>query len=175
MVLGNLDLEVPIAPAYLPVDVNVRAAYEGLVEHVLQLGKLKPPWPEIMGSATFWRGTGLAEGLRPEAENGAAAIRDLIIEVRQAAPASLGGRIGRHFEPFADRRNTLSHVADMPGRPRFVDVKELAREWDQIYLTIKGITYFICIEIANELTGSAARIVRPETWDELKWEVMVYE
>lgn len=174
-VLGNIDQELPVAPAYLPADVNVRAAYEGLVEHILQLERFASPWPEMMGTATFWRGTGLAEGLRPEAENGAAAIRDLIIEVRHAAPDHLGNRISRHFAPFADQRNTLSHVADKPGKPRFIEVKELAREWDQIALTISGVTYFLCVEVASELTDSAARVVRAETWDELKWEVMVYD
>jgi hypothetical protein len=174
MVLGDLDQQLPVAPAFLPADVNVRAAYEGFVEHVLHLQRSDPPWPEMMGTATFWRGTGLAEGLRPDAENGAAAIRNLIIEVRHAAPDHLGREIGRHFEPFADQRNTLSHIADKPGKPRFIDVKELARDWDQIRLTVSGVTYFLCAEVAGELTESAARVVRPETWDELKWEVRVY-
>lgn len=175
MVLGNIDHELPIAPAWLPGDVNVRAAYVGLVKRVLHLADVAPPWPEMMGTATFWRGTGLAEELRPDAANGAAAITDLILEVRNAAPDHLGRRIGRHFEPFADQRNTLSHIADKPGKPRFIDVKELAREWPQIYLTIAGITYFICAEISGELTESAGRVVQPEMWDELKWDVMVYE
>jgi hypothetical protein len=167
--------DVPIAPAYLPADVNVRAAYEGFVEHVLYLEGLKSPWTEIMGTAMFWRGTGLAEGLRPDAGGGTNAIRDLIIEVRQAAPVSSSRAIAEHFGLFAERRNTLSHIAGSPGKPRFVVVKELAREWDQIYPTINGITYFLCIEIAGELTGPAGRVVQPETWDELKWEVMVFD
>jgi hypothetical protein len=78
-------------------------------------------------------------------------------------------------EPFADQRNTLSHIADKPGKPRFIEVKELARDWDQIRLTVSGVTYLLCAEVAGELTESAARAVRPETWDELKWEVMVYD
>lgn len=174
MVLGTKDRELPIAPAYLPRDVNVRAAYMGLVEHVLHLEDVPSPWPEMLGTSTFWRGTGLAEGLRPDAANGAEAIRDLIIEVRHATPDHLGGQIGRHFEPFAERRNTLSHVADVPNKPRFIDVKDLARDWAEIRLTIAGITYFLCLEISGELTDAAERVVRPETWDELKWEVMVF-
>ncbi|WP_143065895.1 hypothetical protein [Streptomyces sp. CC53] len=56
----------------------------------------------------------------------------------------MGTLIGRHFSQFAERRNTLSHVADMPDRPRFVDVKEPAHDWNQVRPTTMGITQFLC-------------------------------
>ncbi|MBB5868578.1 hypothetical protein F4553_001957 [Allocatelliglobosispora scoriae] len=170
-VMGNIDQNLPVAPAMLPQDPNVRTAYEGLVEHVLHLSTVTPPWPEIMGTSTFWRGTGLAEGMQPEAPNGSAAITQLVVAVRRGLPEHLGKQIGQHFTQFAERRNTLSHVADMPGRPRFIDVKEHAREWEQIRLTIMGITQFLCSQIAVDLTESASRAVREETWDELIWQL----
>jgi hypothetical protein len=174
MVIGTVDRRLPVAPAVLPADPNVKAAYEGLVEHVLHLGETPPPWPEILGTSTYWRGTGLAEGLKPEARDGKDAIRQLIIECRQAVPDHLRRRLSQHFEHFAEIRNTLSHVADMPGRPRFVEVKEGAREWSQIYLTILGITQFLGLQVSAELLESASRAVRPGTWDDLQWELSVY-
>lgn len=174
MVVGTVDRHLPVAPALLPADPNVRAAYEGLVEHVLHLGKTPTPWPEILGTSTYWRGTGLAEGLKPEAKDGKDAIKQLIFECRYAVPDHLGRRLSQHFEHFAETRNTLSHVADMPGRRRFVDVKERARDWSQIYLTVLGITQFLGLQVSAELLESASRAVRSETWDDLQWELSAY-
>ena len=56
----------------------------------------------------------------------------------------------------------------MVGKPRFVEVKELARDWSQVRLTISGVTHYLCIEVASQLADSAARGVRPHTWNELK-------
>jgi hypothetical protein len=175
MVIGALDQNLPVAPAMLPTDDNVRAAYVGLVEHVLHLGGMQSPWPEMLGTSTFWRGTGLAEAMQPEAANGQQAITQLVMEVRRILPEHMGTLIGRHFSQFAERRNTLSHVADMPGRPRFVDVKEQARDWSQVRLTIMGITQFLCSQIALELTESASRAIRSGTWDELIWELVIFD
>lgn len=174
-VVGRVDHSLPVAPAMLPTDVNVRAAYEGLVEHVLHLGTLQEPWPEMIGTSTFWRGAGLAEGLLPEARNGQDAVKQLVVEVRRILPEHMGTLIGRHFSQFAERRNTLSHVADMPDRPRFVDVKELARDWNQVRLTIMGITQFLCSQVALELKESASRAVREGTWDDLVWELVAFD
>ncbi|MBM7510288.1 hypothetical protein JOE61_004102 [Nocardioides salarius] len=175
MVVGAVDQNLPVAPARLPTDDNVRAAYEGLVEHVLHLNDVPAPWPEMAGTSTFWRGTGLAEGMQPEAADGQQAITQLVIEVRRIVPEHMGRQIGQHFTQFAERRNTLSHVADKPGKPRFVDVKEQARDWSQIRLTIMGITQFLCSQIALELTESAGRVVREGTWDDLKWELIAFD
>lgn len=175
MVTGSIDQDLPVAPAMLPADDNVRAAYEGLVEHVLHLSDLQSPWPEMVGTSTFWRGTGLAEGMQPEAANGTAAITQMVFEVRRILPDHVGHQIGKHFTQFAERRNTLSHVADRPGHPRFVDVKEDARDWNQIRTTVMGITQFLCSQIALELTESASRVVREATWDELRWELIGYD
>ncbi len=175
MVVGAVDQNLPVAPAKLPADDNVRAAYEGLVEHVLHLNDVPPPWPEMVGTSTFWRGTGLAEGMQPEAVDGQQAITQLVIEVRRILPDHMGRLIGQHFTQFAERRNTLSHVADKPGKPRFVDVKEQARDWSQIRLTIMGITQFLCAQVALELTESASRVIREGTWDDLKWELIGFD
>jgi hypothetical protein len=174
MVVGAVDRNLPVAPASLPADLNVSAAYRGLVEHVLHLGITPTPWPEILGTSTYWRGTGLAEGLKPEARDGRDAIKQLIFECRYAVPDYLGRRLSRHFEHFAETRNTLSHVADMPGRPRFVDVNEGARDWSEIRLTILGLTQFLGLQVSAELLGPAGRIIRPATWDDLQWELSAY-
>lgn len=176
MVVGEVDHHLPVAPpAMLPSDLNVRAAYEGLVEHVLHLGSLTPPWPEMVGTSTFWRGTGLAEGMQPDAANGQQAMSQLVITVCRILPEHLAKQIRQHFSQFAERRNALSHVANMPGRPRFIEVKEQAREWPQIRLTVMGITQFLCHQIAEELTDSASRAIREETWDELMWELIGFD
>jgi hypothetical protein len=174
MVAGSIDRSLPVVPAALPADPNVTAAYEGLVQHVLHLGQTPVPWPEMLGTATFWRGTGLAEGLKPEARDGRDAISQLIIECRHTVPDHLGSRLSRHFAHFAETRNTLSHVADMPNRPRFIDVKDRARDWDQIYLTVWGITQFLGLQVSAELLGPASRAIRSGTWDDLQWELSVY-
>ncbi|MBM2617887.1 hypothetical protein JIG36_20225 [Actinoplanes sp. LDG1-06] len=171
MVVGDIDQNLPVAPAMLPQDPNVRTAYEGLVEHVLHLSKLTPPWPEMMGTSTFWRGTGLAEGMQPEAENGSSAVTQLVVAVRRGLPEHVGKQIGRHFTQFAERRNTLSHIANKAGQRSFAEVREDAREWEQIRLTIMGITQFLCSQIAVDLTESASRAVREETWEELIWQL----
>ncbi|MEU8803230.1 hypothetical protein [Spirillospora sp. NPDC048819] len=175
MVVGSVDQNLPVAPAMAPTDENVRAAYEGLVEHVLHLGNLDPPWPEMVGTSTFWRGTGLAEAMQPEAPDGQTAVTQMVIEVRRILPDHMGKIIGQHFSQFVERRNTLSHVASMPNRPPFIDVKEQARTWDQVRLTIMGITQFLCSQIALALKESASRAVREETWDELVWELVMFD
>lgn len=175
MVVGAVDRNLPIALAALPADPNVRAAYEGLVEHVLHLGKTPTPWPEMLGTSTYWRGTGLAEGLKPEARDGREAIKQLIFECRYAVPDYLGVRLSKHFEHFTQTRNALSHVADLAGCPRFVDVMGGARDWNQIHLTVLGITQFLGLQVSSELAGAASRAVRPGTWDELQWELSSYD
>jgi hypothetical protein len=175
MVMGTVDRNLPVAPAAMPADPNVRAAYEGLVEHVLHLGSTPTPWPEMLGTSTYWRGTGLAEGLKPEARDGQEAIKQLIFECRYAVPDQLGRRLSKHFEHFTQTRNALSHVADLAGCPRFVDVMEGARDWNQIHLTVLGITQFLGLQVSAELTGAASRVVRSETWDELQWELSIYD
>jgi hypothetical protein len=175
MVVGAVDRNLPLAPATLPTDPNVRAAYEGLVEHVLHLGETPTPWPEMLGTSTYWRGTGLAEGLKPEARDGQEAIKQLIVECRYAVPDYLGRRLSQHFEHFTQKRNALSHVADLAGCPRFVDVMEGARDWNQIHLTVLGITQFLGLQVSAELAGAASRVVRPGTWDDLQWELSTYD
>lgn len=175
MVVGAVDRNLPLAPAAMPADPNVRAAYEGLVEHVLHLGKTPTPWPEMLGTSTYWRGTGLAEGLKPEARDGQEAIKQLIIECRYAVPDHLGRRLSKHFEHFTQTRNALSHVADLAGCPRFVDVMEGARDWNQIYLTVLGITQFLGLQVSAELAGVASRAVRSGTWEDLQWELSAYD
>jgi len=36
-------------------------------------------------------------------------------------------------------------------------------------------TQFVCQEVAIELTKSASRAVRADTWDTLRWDVEVYD
>jgi hypothetical protein len=129
----------------------------------------------MLGTSMFWRGTGLAEGLKPEARDGQDAIRQLIFECRPAVPDYLQSRLSRHFERFAEKRNALSHVADKPDRLRFIDVTDAARNWEQIHLTVLGLTQFLGLQVSAELLGSASRVVRTDTWDYLQWELSAYD
>lgn len=167
--IGGLDL--PVVPAALPEDINARAAFAGLVEHVLRLQVMPDPWPEIMCTSTYWRGYGIAEGLRPEFESGGLALRQLLGESQRLVPYSIQTELNRHFSPFSARRNALSHVADSQGRPRFIDVVDLVRDWQQLRPTILGLTLFVCQEVSKEVLEERPVAVRPGVWENLIHEI----
>ncbi|QNE79453.1 hypothetical protein F0344_26930 [Streptomyces finlayi] len=47
--------------------------------------------------------------------------------------------------------------------------------WNQVRLTIMGITQFLCSQVALELKESASRAVREGTWDDLAWELVAFD
>ncbi|WP_448072470.1 hypothetical protein [Georgenia yuyongxinii] len=179
-VVGDIDRDLPFVPVRPPRDPHVAAAYGGLVEYCLQLkAVIREPWPELIGTATFVRGLGLAEALKPDVgsyKEGKArpALKALIQEARLVLPELEFNKLQRHFlvNDFVSTRNTLSHVAPDPDKPTFVDLVDVARTWDDVAPTVSGVTQFVCQQISNELHGS--REVDPSLWDRIRWDLEVY-
>lgn len=174
MVLGDNDPTLPLALAYLPRDKDVQAAYKGLVEHVLHLWKIDEPWPEMLGTSTLWRGTGLAEGIKPEAGSAQAAIAQLLRECRQTLPGHQAERLARHFTPITDRRNALSHVAELTGKPRFHELTAVADDWTKVQQTVFGVTHFVCSLAATELSSQSSGIVHDQFWTTLEYDIAIW-
>jgi hypothetical protein len=174
MVVGRLDRTLPVVPARLPSDPHVAGAYLGLVEHVVHLGDVPAPWSEMLGTSTIWRGTGIAEALTPDIIGQQKSINALLGEARHYIPEHLLKRLITHFHGFVDRRDVLSHILPKKGGITFQQATQTALTWDDIRLTLVAITQFVCQQVATELTESpASRAVRPDTWDYLRYEIMV--
>lgn len=166
--------DLPVAPAIQPSDDNVRVAFTGLVEHVRALQVMPQPWPEMMQTAMYWRGYGLAEALRPEAQSGGPALTQLRLEAGSSLGGVLSQQIGRHLDSFGTRRNTLSHIADDQSRPRFVDVVDEERNSSGLDLTMRAMTQFVFREVAKEVRSTRPAVVRPGAWDTLEQEIHVW-
>lgn len=174
-VIGGAGSSVLAAPVIQPSDDNVRVAYSGLLEHVLALQNMPQPWPEMMQTAMYWRGFGLVEALRPEEASGAPALRVLRRESQQALGGDLNVKLSRHLDEFGNRRNALSHIADLEGRPRFVDVIDQERASSSLELTVRAMTQFVFQEVANEVRKKRPRVVRHNVWEYLEREIHVWE
>lgn len=170
-VVGN---DLPAAPAIQPSCDNVRVAFTGLVEHVRTLQTMPEPWPEMMQTAMYWRGYGLAEALRPETGSGGPALKQLRLESGSSLGGILSQQIGRHLDSFGSRRNTLSHIADDQGRPRFVDVVDEERNSSSLALTMRAMTQFVFREVAMEVRNTRPAVVRPGAWERLEQEIHVW-
>lgn len=175
MVRGHIDSGLPLALAYLPRDKNVSAAYEGLVEHVLLLEKHHEPWPEMLGTATLWRGTGLAEGIQPDSRDAQEAVKQLLSESRHSLPEYMAESLARHFSPITERRNVLSHVADLPGKPKFYELTTVADDWTKVRMTVFGITHFVCSLAAKELNDESSGLVHDNYWQNAAYELEVWD
>lgn len=171
--LGRIvgDEELPAAPATLPSDENARKAFVGFMQHVLLLQTMATPWPEMMTTATYWRGYGIAEALLPEHGNGGMALRQLINEASRSMASSMYSNLSRYFQPFNSLRQAVSHIADDDSRPRFVEVADAIQEWPDLRMAVVGLTQFVFQEVAKELSETPPRSVRPGVWDTLLHEL----
>ena len=164
--------DLPAVPAELPADDNVRTAFGGLVEHVQLLQGLPEPWPEMMCMAAYWRGYGIAEGMRPEEGNGGYALRRLRDEAQPSMEQREYVLLHRHFEKFNQRRQAVSHIADDPARPRFVDVVETIRDWMDLRATVHGLTQFVFQEASRGFADAPPpRALRSDPWPRLMAEL----
>lgn len=166
-VISTCGDDTPIVPAVLPSDENARLAFTGLVEHLLVLQTMTPPWPEMMCTSMYWRGYGIAEALRPELSSGGEALKQLHREAYNSMPQHQRNNVQRHMSEFGARRNALSHVADMEGRPRFTEVATLAREKSDLELTVQAMGQFVFQEVARQLREQRPKVVRNEVWENL--------
>lgn len=174
-IISPATTDLAVAPALQHHDENVRAAFAGLVEHVLALQAMPQPWPEMMQTAMYWRGYGLAEALRPETGSGGSALRQLRLESDSSLGGLLNQQIGRHLDSFGARRNTLSHIADDQGRPRFIDIVEEERNSPGLELTMRAMTQFVFQDVAKEVRITRPSVVRTGAWETLEQEIHVWE
>lgn len=163
----------PVAPASLPDDENLVAAYQGLVNHVLTLEDMAEPWPEMMQTSTYWRGYGIAEALKPGAGEGGRALLELLAEARPLLSQPVFAQLNTHFSRFGGRRNALSHVTDDARRPeRFVDVVADTHGWEHLRVTLRGLTQFVCQEASRLLyEEDLPPALRNDPWDYLAREI----
>lgn len=172
-IIGSPPYDWPIAPAALPDDVNLRLAFIGLTHHVLVLEGMAEPWPEMMQTSTYWRGYGIAEALKPATGEGSPAIQELLKESRPLLPQYLSTQLNRHFSGFGQRRNALSHVTDDSRRERFVDVVAITRGWEDLRMTVLGLTQFVCQEVSRSLYDAEELLasLRNDPWVYLEREI----
>lgn len=173
MVTGQIDHDLPAVPPTMPADENITAAYAGLLEHVLLLGALPAPWPEMTATSVHWRGSGLLEALQPEARNAPEAIQRLVPAIKRYLPEPQARRLGQHFSCFVDPRNSLTHIADTPNKPRFVEV---IADWGgelRVKDTVLGVTHLLFAQYSAGLAESHA--VHAGLWPDLNWDLEVYE
>lgn len=168
-VIGSDDL--PAMPAELPSEENVRHAFLGFMEHVLLLQSMTPPWPEMVSTATYWRGYGIAEGLLPEHGNGGLALAQLKNEASRSMAPPMYASLERYFKPFNQRRQSVSHVAHDDSRPPFIEVAETIREWPDLRMAVVGLTQFVFQEISKNLQDNPPHSIRPGVWDNLIHEI----
>lgn len=168
-VVGSDDL--PAMPAVLPPEENVQGAFLGFMEHVLLLQSMAAPWPEMVSTATYWRGYGIAEGLLPEHGNGGLALAQLKNEASRSMAPAMYATLERYFKPFNQRRQSVSHVARDDSRPPFVEVAETIRDWPDLRMAVVGLTQFVFQEVSKELQETPPRSIRPGVWDNLTHEI----
>lgn len=173
-IISSSGRDVPVAPAVRPSDENVRVAFDGLIEHVLTLQAMREPWPEMMQTAMYWRGYGLAEALRPDLGSGGPALTQLRLETATSMASAQGGLIGRHLDSFGKRRNALSHIADDQSRPRFVDVIDAERKSSGIELTMQAMTQFVFHEVTKQVRERRPAVVRTGAWETMEQEIHIW-
>lgn len=173
-VIGRNGSDLPVAPALSPSDENIRAAFEGLIEHVLTIQGMREPWPEMMQTAMYWRGYGLAEALRPDASSGGPALKQLRLETLSTMAYAERLEVGKHLDNFNGRRNALSHIADDQSRPRFVDVVDEVRQSSGIDLTMRAMTQFVFHDVARAAREHPPAVVRQGAWEAMEREIHVW-
>lgn len=168
-VVGQISADLPAVPPELPKEENVRAAYEGLIEHMGVLSRLETPWPEMTATSVHWRGSGLVEALQPEAQNAPEAIKLLMLNIRRFLPDALQRRLGQHFSSIVEGRNSLTHIASTHRTPGFANIVDEWKEHSYIVNTLMGVTQLIFAQYSEELTASDSVKVRP--WETLCWDL----
>jgi hypothetical protein len=163
---------LPAVPAQLPDDDNVRAAFVGFVEHVLLLQTMPEPWPEMMCMAAYWRGYGLAEGMLPGLGSGGPALDQLLREAQLSMERPQYSQLHRHFQHFNRCRQAVSHIADDPSRPSYLEVVETIKDWGDLRMTVQGMTQFVCQEVSKRLADPPIPTsLRRDPWSYLLPEI----
>ncbi|MCQ1947587.1 hypothetical protein [Arthrobacter sp. zg-Y1116] len=173
-VIGRRGNDLPVVPALVPSDENIQMAFEGLVEHVLAIQGMDEPWPEMMQTAMYWRGYGLAEALRPDAGSGGPALKQLRLEAFSTMASAERVEVGNHLDKFNGRRNALSHIADDQSRTRFIDVIDEIRQSSGVDLTMRAMTQFVFSDVARAAREQPPPVVRRGAWEVMEHEIQVW-
>lgn len=175
MVIGNLDPELPVVPACYPINLHITAAYRGLVEQVDHLGGVNEPWPELAGTALYVRTGGLAEALRPPPPPRGLghSLELLMAETKSQVPLAISERLRQNWIRWVERRNVLTHVVpDGNTSDSFTESAAQVQAWDQIKLTVLGITQFVCQQVSFELVQEQIpSALRGDPWDYLRRQI----
>lgn len=172
MVLGQFDHDLPAIPPKMPQDASVCAALEGLIEHLLFINNACSSWPEVSATAVHWRGSGLLEAMQPEAKNAPDAMRLLIPTIRQYLTDYQGRILGQHFSTIVQPRNSLTHIADTPNCPRFVDVVSEWSDENRVKNTVMGVTQLLFAQYSSTLSDPHS--INPKIWDQLHWDIEIF-
>jgi len=57
----------------------------------------------------------------------------------------------RQFEHFNRRRQAVSHIANDPSRPTYLETIETIKDWGDLRMTVQGMTQFVCQEVSKRL------------------------
>lgn len=166
--------DLPAVPAVWPSDENVEVAFRGLIEHVCAVQTMPQPLPEMVQTAMYWRGYGLAEALRPEVNSGGPALRRLQLEALTSMEDAHRAQASRHIDGFGERRNALSHIADAPGRKGFIQVIDEVQESHDLHLTTRVMTQFVFYDVARQVRQSPPPVVRRGAEEVLERDLIVW-
>ncbi|MGO1736471.1 MAG: hypothetical protein ACTHZ9_09155 [Leucobacter sp.] len=173
-VVSAAEDDLPVVPAIWPSHPNVRVAFNGLIEHVLAVQAMPPPLPEMVQTAMYWRGYGLAEALRPDLGAGGRALNQLQLETLSSMEDAQRLQVSNHLTGFRERRNALSHIADDQGRKGFVEIVDEVRETPPLSLTMRAMTQFVFHDVAREIRDRRPSVVRNGVEEILQREIHVW-
>jgi hypothetical protein len=152
-------------------DEAIAEAYEGLVAHIEDLGRMEAAG-ELSHTGALWRIAGLVEALDEDPTRALNARVDVIRErvKRSRFFAAIEKDTWRHIDGrFADRRNALSHLSNNSGMTFAECVAHALMENGAGVLTAAAaVSLAIAQQIATELRGGlrensmAARAVESE-------------
>lgn len=148
--VGDYDRDFPVVFAEPAPDPNVRMAYSGLVQHLIDMGTRAEPWPEMATNSVLWRCAGIAEGLAPQA-NLESTLNTLMGMIRDLMPDATWRDVNAHWYDFRQSRNALTHLAARDGGPCFTDVGEVRTGREDLRQTLLGATTFVANSIRSVL------------------------
>ncbi len=167
---GQYDRELPVVFAESVPDRHLRMAYQGLVEHLVDMGDRGEPWPEVASSAVLWRCASLAEGLAP-GDNLMSSLKACMEMVRGLLPDSAWRRVRTRLEEFKSHRNALTHLGEVGGTG-FADLHGRYERREELTDLLTAVTAFVGSSVRSAMQegsdqGRQAMSNRLE--DEMSW------
>ncbi len=147
---GLYDRELPVLFAEPVADRHVRLAYDGLVEHLVDMGTRPEPWPEVASSAVVWRCAGLAEGVARGGEDLLRSLYACMGMVKGLLPDQAWRRVRASWPDFRDHRNALTHLGEASGAG-FADVQQLYSRREDMADFLTAATAFVGSVIRSAL------------------------